>query len=430
MKHKFIILLCLTALLAAFSGCSGGGEGLMYSDGTVISSVPLYGENEEAVIAGFEAVDEDEAEQVLSKCEDIAGSYARIYLKAEKEKDSSRTDDDRLYLSEEGYGEIFDFLSGSGIPLIKNSGDNYGALLDKSSFDAFWVKASEGEDAELPVFALGSRGDLYCYKFCCKNGEKYCLEAMVYWQDGELVRGSIQKYTLDFWLLTEKENFIYGKQYAPRWMGNGYGAIHIGPMDEALEACAVSYVNPVGYHGNGLFLCDWSEGDWGELNFNDLFEYLYRLKYGTYFQTSDYVLDADSGCYYLDEGLFEPVVQSCFDISTGDLRSMTLYDSARGAYPWQCTACNNYIYNGLMLPDVRSCTDNGDGTIAMEIDVICPELKTDCLFKHLLTVRPLPDGGFQYVSNEILYLDERTFPLYYPRIDDQRAEEYRGRTDN
>ncbi len=83
-----------------------------------------------------------------------------------------------------------------------------------------------------------------------------------------------------------------------------------------------------------------------------------------------------------------------------------------------------------MLPDVQSCTDNGDGTITMEIDVICPELETDCLFKHCLTVRPLPDGGFQYVANELIYLDERTFPLYYPRIDEQRPEEHKGRIDD
>ena len=126
-------------------------------------------------------------------------------------------------------------------------------------------------------------------------------------------------------------------------------------------------------------------------------------------------------CYYIDRSQFEAVIDTYFDISEDVLHAQALYSDVRGGYPWQGITCSNCAYNGDLIPDVRSYAAHGDGTVTMEIDVLCPTHRTDRLFSHRLTVRPVSDGGFQYVSNEIISPVEGGIPLYCPRIDLQQV---------
>ena len=78
-----------------------------------------------------------------------------------------------------------------------------------------------------------------------------------------------------------------------------------------------------------------------------------------------------------------------------------------------------------MYPNVIASQKNSDGTLTLTVDAICPEKETDALFTHKLTVRPLEDGGFQYVSNAITAENEEDIPVYFPRVREQRDEGFR-----
>ena len=67
-------------------------------------------------------------------------------------------------------------------------------------------------------------------------------------------------------------------------------------------------------------------------------------------------------------------------------------------------------------PEVLSCTENPDGTLKLEISIYSPERKTNCLFRHELTVRPGSSGHFQYVSNHISAIGEWGLPPAMPRF--------------
>ena len=97
-------------------------------------------------------------------------------------------------------------------------------------------------------------------------------------------------------------------------MGNGRGVIHIGSYDEQLASLAKDYITAVGYYGNNLFTTDWSEEDWGDLNFNDLFEFLYRAAYNTIFEERLCKFEPEQLCYYIDRSQFEAVIDTYFDI--------------------------------------------------------------------------------------------------------------------
>ncbi|MGN8946284.1 DUF6070 family protein [Bariatricus sp. HCP28S3_E4] len=59
---------------------------------------------------------------------------------------------------------------------------------------------------------------------------------------------------------------------------------------------------------------------------------------------------------------------------------------------------------------------NSDGTLTLTVAMLSTDLKTDCLFAHEVTVRPLENGRFQYVGNKVTYQAEYGLPFCEPRI--------------
>ncbi len=59
-------------------------------------------------------------------------------------------------------------------------------------------------------------------------------------------------------------------------------------------------------------------------------------------------------------------------------------------------------YRPVMLADMVACRKHEDGLLTLTVEVMSPQNGTDCLFVYELTVRPLAEGRFQYVSNRVL----------------------------
>ena len=69
-------------------------------------------------------------------------------------------------------------------------------------------------------------------------------------------------------------------------------------------------------------------------------------------------------------------------------------------------------------PYITGYCEQADGTLTLQISCLSTDIPTDCLFSHELTVRNLPDGSFQYVSNRITYQTELGLPNSAPRLSD------------
>ena len=57
-------------------------------------------------------------------------------------------------------------------------------------------------------------------------------------------------------------------------------AMRIRPLGEEIRKMNRQYIRPVGYGRNNLFLLDWNEDDFGEIDFQDMFDILYPQVYG------------------------------------------------------------------------------------------------------------------------------------------------------
>lgn len=229
-----------------------------------------------------------------------------------------------------------------------------------------------------------------------------------YDQNGSLQNRSTVSYPADFWQYTEEGYLIFEGSY---FSDESYiltlsdtpehTMLRILPLDEKCREYNRKYILPVGYEQNNLFLCNWSEDDFGDLDFYDLFDRFYPI---THSQPVPYMADEDLGVgavYQIQGELFENVIGAYFNMDRETLRSKTTYLSELAAYEYRPRGFYEVEYPDIAYPEVVSYTENEDGTVTLYINAVYPNGNMSQEFAHITVIRPLSEESFQYVSNEI-----------------------------
>ena len=229
-----------------------------------------------------------------------------------------------------------------------------------------------------------------------------------YDQNGSLQNRSTVSYPADFWQYTEEGYLIFEGSY---FSDESYiltlsdtpehTMLRILPLDEKCREYNRKYILPVGYEQNNLFLCNWSEDDFGDLDFYDLFDRFYPI---THSQPVPYMADEDLGVgavYQIQGELFENVMGAYFNMDRETLLSKTTYLSELVAYEYRPRGFYEAEYPEIAYPEVVSYTENEDGTVTLYINAVYPGGNMSKEFAHITVIRPLSEESFQYVSNEI-----------------------------
>ena len=166
-----------------------------------------------------------------------------------------------------------------------------------------------------------------------------------------------------------------------------------------------------------MFLVDWSEDDFGDLNFYDLYDILYPKVKG---QSVPYTTDdnlAVSAVVQIPKEEFESVIMNYFNIDSETLQSKTIYDSENSTYEYKPRGFEEAEYPEYPYSEVVGFTENGDGTITLTANVVFPYADDPKVYAHEVVVRPLEDGGVQYVSNQILPSEDNCRETWHtPRL--------------
>lgn len=197
-----------------------------------------------------------------------------------------------------------------------------------------------------------------------------------------------------------------------------YNYFRLAPADRERYDLILAYISPIGYRFVNLFLTDWQEGDWENLSLNDVFEYLYELQNGEPFPWQIYSADS-SGYLQIPAALFENTLLPFFSISREALRAAARYEEETDTYPWRPMHGDDLTAwePPVCQPEVAAYTRNPDGTVTLTVQVASPEKKTNSLFTHEVTVRPLENGGFQYVGNRVTYVNQWGLPPAMARFE-------------
>lgn len=132
------------------------------------------------------------------------------------------------------------------------------------------------------------------------------------------------------------------------------------------------YLLPVGYGGNNLFLTDWSEEDFGNLDFYDLFDRFYGDVYEqpVPFLSDD---DLDEGAVYrIPAEVFEHVMESHFQIDREELRKKAVYLPEDQTYEYRPRGFYEVEYPEIPYPEVVGYMENSDGTLTLTVNAVYP----------------------------------------------------------
>ena len=109
------------------------------------------------------------------------------------------------------------------------------------------------------------------------------------YENGNMKREVIGNYQAEYWNYTEEGYLMFSgvwfseELYVLTLSGaEEHTALRVQPLDETYRELSRKYLNPISFERNNMFIVDWSEEDFGDLNFYDMYDILYPKVNGQY----------------------------------------------------------------------------------------------------------------------------------------------------
>lgn len=377
-KHVLYILLLICILLPA--GC--GSQPVRYEQ---MTQYIVFEESD-----GFR-VDTDE----------VVRFYQEIY------NEVTESDTVNIEQSPERIQYIIQKLGEKGYVAIDS--ENQIDMTEKEQALSFCESVDKKEEAELTIISVEALYKFMIYSLSTANGKVKVSRELYQYNNECFEMVSTVSYTADLWQYTKEGYLIFtGSSYSEEsyvlTMSDvpETAAFRVEPLDEQCREYNRRYILPIGYRKNNMFLCDWSEEDYGKLNFYDVFDRFYPTLYQ---QSVPYVADVNINVgvvYQIQEEEFENVVMLHIAIDKETLQAKTKYLPEEKAYEYRPRGFYEVEYPNIPYPEVVGYATNDDGTITLTVNAVYPSEGTSKAYTHEVVIRPLSDDRFQYVSNTVI----------------------------
>lgn len=302
--------------------------------------------------------------------------------------------------------------------IIARLGENGNAAVDSENqidmvcaeqMTAFCSAAEQKQTADCTVIVTGDSG-FWIFDLQTENGTVNVVRTYYQFDESGCIKNTdTVSYTADFWQYTQEGYFLFSGNYFSNedfvlTMSDAseHTALRVLSLNETCREQNRSYILPIGYERNNLFLCDWSEDDFGEMDFYDVFDCFYPILYGQPVPYTAADSTVDETVYEIPETEFETVIMTYFRINKETLRAKTKYLAENKTYEYRPRGFYEAEYADIPYPEVISSTENPDGTITLTVNAVYPHGGTSKSFTHKTVVRPLENGAVQYVSNQMI----------------------------
>ena len=298
----------------------------------------------------------------------------------------------------------------------------------------FCEKVDTQEEADITILEVGYLGGFVKYDLHTKDGNVDVVRSYYGYENGEIQKEVTGRYQAEYWNYTEEGYLMFSgvwfseELYVLTLSGaEEHTALRVQPLDETYRELSRKYLLPISFEQNNMFIVDWSEEDFGDLNFYDMYDILYPKVNGQYVP---YVADDNlsvSAVYRIPKEEFESVIMKYFNIDSETLQSKTVYDSEDSTYEYKPRGFEEVEYPEYPYSEVIGYTENSDGTITLTANVVFPYSGNSKVYAHEVVVRPLEDGGVQYVSNRIIPSEDNSEETWHtPRLTLEEWEDLLG----
>lgn len=284
---------------------------------------------------------------------------------------------------------------------------------------------------DMTVIEVNDTGGFASYGLHTENGRVDVNKSYYAWEEGKARKMAAGSYTADDWQYTADGYIMFSGVWLSQELyvlmlgeEEEHTAFRVQPLDETCRELNRKYILPIGYHQNNMFVTDWDETDYGELDFYDIFDYFYPIEMG---KKSPYIADKNpnvGAVYDIFPQEFESVIMSCFRIDSETLQAKTDYDAKKGTYTYKPRGLYEAGFSNVPYPEVTAYRENSDRTITLTVHAVFPYEGLSTVFAHEVTIRPLGNGKVEYVSNHILSsTDSYEETWYTPRLTDTEWEQ-------
>ena len=297
----------------------------------------------------------------------------------------------------------------------------------------FCERVEAKEKAVLTMIAVSELGGFTKYDLQTEDGSIVSIQEYYQYEKGQLKKNCTERYQVEGWQYTEEGYLMFSGSCfsAERYVltlsnAEEHVAFRVQPLDKKCRELNRRFLLPLGYARNNMFLIDWSEEDFGELNFYDLYEIFHPQINMQYAQdTTDG--SGDGAIYRIPKEEFEQIIMTYFKIDSETLQTKTSYDTEDATYEFKPRGLYEAEYPEYPYSEVVSYSENSDGTITLVANVVFPYEGNSKVYAHEVVVRPLEDGGVQYVSNRIIPSENNDSESWHvDRLTEEEWEEYYG----
>jgi len=366
---------------------------------------------------------QDVSEEEQENEEEIINICIDLYDKAAEE---NKLDDLEIIRS------IVNRLGENGYPAVDSR--NQVNMTEAEQVLEFCKKVDAQEEAELTILEISYLGGFVKYDLHTKDGNVDVVRSYYGYENGEIQKEVTGRYQAEYWNYTEEGYLMFSgvwfseELYVLTLSGvEEHTALRVQPLDETYRELSRKYLLPISFEQNNMFIVDWSEEDFGDLNFYDMYDILYPKVNGQYVP---YVADDNlsvSAVYRIPKEEFESVIMKYFNIDSETLQSKTVYDSEDSTYEYKPRGFEEVEYPEYPYSEVIGYTENSDGTITLTANVVFPYSGNSKVYAHEVVVRPLEDGEVQYVSNRIIPSEDNSEETWHtPRLTLEEWEELYG----
>ena len=378
---------------------------------------------EDEQVVESEIAVQDQQQNVKDNEDEIIEICSQLYKKASEENKIADLETVRIIVNQ--FGE-------NGYPAVDSR--NQINMTEPEKVVKFCEKVDAQEEAEITILEISYLGGFVKYDLHTKDGNVDVVRSYYKYENGNMKREVIGNYQAEYWNYTEEGYLMFSgvwfseELYVLTLSGaEEYTALRVQPLDETYRVLSRKYLRPISFEQNNMFIVDWSEDDFGDLNFYDMYDILYPKVNGQYVP---YVADDNlsvSAVYQIPKEEFESIIMKYFNIDSETLQSKTVYDSVDSTYEYKPRGFEEVEYPEYPYSEVVGFTENSDGTITLTANVVFPYAGDSKVYAHEVVVRPLVDGGVQYVSNRIIPSEDNYRETWHtPRLTLEEWEELYG----
>lgn len=401
--RKSVFVLGTVAIALFASSCAEG------SDPPDTKAEQMEAGQIEGYEKGYDLPIEDSAkEEAERECDRIMGQIQDIYAESDKGGDINAV------ISDETILQMKAVIKDTGVPVVGS--EEYPTMENHQEMERFLEGCGQGKAGEIILYQVGQDGGIRRKKYIYDGTDMYLLSARAQWDEENAPMVTSFSHTrLKEWSYTEKGWFFY-ELCVPEppevtEVVDGSCAVRVKPLGKRYRQLSERYARPLGYQGNNLLCSDWDTEDLAGLDYNGMYEFLYKMRYQERFRQEEHPdgIPAEE---------FEKVITGYLPVTAEQIREWAVFDEGHQTYRWTGMGCTTYALSYFVrsVPEVTDARENADGTVTLRVEAVCDKESDDAALVHELTVKIQEDGSFRYMGNRILDDGLEQIPPYQYRV--------------